>query len=283
MRKLLLAVVAAATGLVSTVVATQAEALPVAPTPAPPVTGIPQPCTSNTPWPADASISEIKEQLEANFGFRLAGRHWTQEYRPSIKILWETLDAVSCTDYLPTLQERAGGNVGINATSTSGWSWGDWSLSKTGYVSLDFEKFKGALDNDDEGRLVRLVIHELAHAWNSDRYEEPAYWKAFQRLQRQEGRFSDYAGSSVTETFADAVGYYVGRCALNNPYDSGEHDAYYEFVKREVFDGREFGPEPGTKPNCTVPKAGAKDPVGQDVESGPSAQGNSWVSPLVGD
>ena len=30
------------------------------------------------------------------------------------------------------------------------------------------------------------------------------------------------AGRSVTETFADVIGYYVGRCALDNPYDTGE-------------------------------------------------------------
>lgn len=283
MRKRIAAAVTAAIVAVSSIVASQAEALPVAPKPAPPVTGIPQPCTSQHPWPKDASISEIKAQMEQHFGFRLAGKHWTNEYRPSIKILWETLDAVSCTDYLPTLQAKAGGKVGINATSTSGWSWGDWSLSKPGYVSLDFEKFKTALDNDDEGRLVRLVIHELAHVWNADRYESPAYWRQFERLQRNEGRFSDYAGSSTTETFADAVGYYVGRCALNNPYDSGKHDAYYEFVKETVFHGREFGPAPGTQPNCTTPKPGAEEPRSQNIDPIASKQGDSWVSPLVGD
>jgi hypothetical protein len=97
-------------------------------------------------------------------------------------------------------------------------------------------------------------VHELAHTLNSDRYSEPKYWREFTQLYQREGRFSKYAGSSVTETFADVVGYYVGRCALNNPYDTGKFDAYYEYARDRIFDGKEFGPEPGTKADCSAPK-----------------------------
>ncbi len=279
MRKFLLSMAAAATALAATFAATQAEALPVAPSPAPPVTGIPTPCHAKHPFPEDASIPEIKEQLAETFHFRLTGSHWSEEYRPSIRILWETLDAVSCTTYLADLQGKFQGTVGINATSTSGWSWGDWSLSKPGYVSLDLQKFRTALDNGDEGRLVRLVIHELAHVYNSDRDSSPKYWSEFQRLREREGTFSDYAGSSITETFADTVGYYVGRCALNNPYDTGKFDGYYEFVKDNVFHGKEFGPAPGKKPNCTVPSKDAQEPRPGD----PAELDADWVSDLAGE
>lgn len=275
MRKILVAAVAAVCSVVG---ALQAHALPIAPTPAPPVTGIPTPCAAQHPFPEDASIAELKAGLEETYGFRLSGKHWSEEYRPSIKILWETLDAVSCTDYVETLQGKVGGKVGINATSTSGWSWGDWSLSKPGYVSLDLEKFKTALANDDEGRLVRLIVHEFAHVWNSDRHSSPAYWAEFLRLQRKEGRFSDYAGRSSSETFAEVVGYYVGRCALDNPYDTGEFDGYYEWVKANVFDGREFGPPPGERPDCTVPKPGAEEPLPGMQDTTPR-----WVRWLSGE
>lgn len=274
-----MSVAAAGAAIATAIGALQATALPVAPTPAPPVTGIPTPCTSTNPFPEDASITEIKRQIEEKFHFKLTGKHWTNEYRPSIKILWETLDAVACTDYVSTLQSKVDGDVGLNATNTRGWSWGDWSLSKPGYVSLDFQKFKTALDNDDEGRLVRLVIHELAHVYNADRYEAPSYWSEFEKLHRKEGRFSDYAGRSVTETFADTVGYYVGRCALNNPYDTGEHAAYYEFVKKNVFNGKEFGPKPGKTPNCAIPKDGAEEPRPGKVTD----HSTGWISDLAGE
>lgn len=279
MRKFLLGIAAAATALTAALGITQASALPVAPEPAPPVAGIPTPCAAQHPWPADASISSIHEQMEENFHLKLTGDYWSNEYRPSIKILWETLDGVSCTDYVDTLLKKNGGNVGISAANTRSWAWGDWSLTKPGYVTLDFQKFKTALDNDDEGRLVRLVIHELGHSWNSDRGSEPPYWREFQQLQRSQGTFSKYAGSSVTETFADAVGYYVGRCALNNPYDTGKFSGYYEFVKDNVFDGKEFGPAPGEKPNCAVPKQGAEEPR----PGKPTDTKAKWISDLAGE
>lgn len=252
-------IVAAAVMLLS-LVGVQATALPVAPEPAPAVTGIPEPCTSFHPFPDDASINEIKKQFEERFDFRVEGKLWTEEYRPSIKIVWETLDAVDCTTYRSVLQKKQPNTIGLNAGHIRGYAWGDWSLTKPNAVSLDLEKFKGAIAADDEGRLVRLVIHELAHVYNSDRFESPDYWNDFVALHRKEGRFSDYAGRSVTETWADAVGYYVGRCAMENPYDSGEHDAYYEFVKTRVFGGKEFGPEPGKPLDCSVPSPGAEEP-----------------------
>lgn len=280
-RKWLLSVAAVLTTVAAAIGTTQATALPIAPTPAPPVTGIPTPCLSTNEWPEGASIAEIQQQIEQRFNFRIGGKQWTEEYRPSIKILWETLDAMECTDYRTTLQGKYSGTVGINAARIRGYAWGDWSLSRSGYVSFDFEKFKQALADDDEGRLVRLVAHELAHVYNSDRYKGAQYWADFQKLYRQEGRFSDYAGRSVTETFADVVGYYVGRCALDNPYDTGEHDAYYQFAKERIFGGKEFGPAPGESMNCTVPKEGAQEP--RPAQGEESQQTAGWVSELTGE
>ena len=260
MRKKLNWIAAAAVTVAATLgIALQAVALPTAPVPAAPVTGVPTPCPTTYPWPGDdASMDEIKAGITNNFGFRLTGGKWTDANRESIRILWQTLDAVGCTSYVKDLQAKVNGNVGLNAGSISGFAWGDWSLTRSGYVSLDFTKFQKAIDSGDTGRLSRLVTHELAHTLNSDRYSEPKYWRDFKRLHQREGRFSKYAGRSVTETFADVVGYYVGRCALNNPYDTGKFDAYYEYARDYIFDGKEFGPAPGTKADCSAPAKAKK-------------------------
>ena len=270
----LTATIAVAAG---SIVASSASALPLAPEPVLPVTGVPLPCATTYPYPADASIDEIKAQITANFGFQLTGSQWTEERRPSIKILWETLDAMECTSYRANLLAKTDGRAGLNASSIRGFAWGDWSLTKNMHVTLDFSKFQRALDSGDEGRLTRLVAHELAHVLNSDRYENPEYWVTFKNLYAQEGHFSDYAGRKVTEVFADVIGYYVGRCALDNPYDTGEHNAYYEYAKTHIFDGKEFGPAPGTVPDCTTPDEGAEVPMPGD-DSSPA-----WLEGLDGE
>ncbi len=278
MRSLLFRITMAVMVMSASLGMSQAAALPVAPEPVAPVAGIPTPCPVTHEWPGDdVSIGAITAALTESFGFRLMGPQWTEASRESIKILWETLDAVNCTGYVTALQAKVNGNVGINADAISGFAWGDWSLTKPNYVTMDFSKFQGALDSGDEGRLVRLVTHEMAHVLNSDRYRNPVYWNTFQKLYASQGRFSEYASSSVTETFADVVGYYVGRCALENPYDTGEHDAYYEFAKTYVFGGKEFGPAAGTMPDCIVPMAGAQTPM----PGTPSPQ--SWVEALSGE
>ena len=259
--------------------AASANAAPEAEEPGTPIVGIAAPCAVTNPFPDEASTSEAVDQLADTFGFKLAGTGWKKQNRDSIKILWQTLDAMSCTDYVENLQGKVSGTVGLNATSISGYAWGDWSLTRSGYVSLDFTKFQQAVDSGDVGRLSRLVAHELAHVLNSDRYENPKYWRAFTRLFASEGRFSKYAGSSVTETFADVIGYYVGRCALNNPYDTGEFDAYYEYARDYIFDGKEFGPAPGTTADCTAPK---KTKKAEKAEPEPDTSA-AWLEGLGGE
>lgn len=277
MRTLLAKITTAVLVMSTSLGLSQAAALPIAPEPVAPVTGIPTPCPVTHAWPGDdASANTIATALTENFGFVLAGPQWTEASRESIKILWQTLDAVDCTGYIQQLQAKVNGKVGFNAASISGFAWGDWSLTKTNYVTFDFSKFQRALDSGDEGRLVRLVTHELAHVLSADRFQSPEYWKTFQALYAKEGKFSDYSSGSVTETFADVVGYYVGRCALENPYDTGKYDAYYEFAKAYIFGGKEFGPAPGEKSVCAVPDADAETPL----PGIPTAA--SWVEAVSG-
>ena len=277
-RKLFGAVAALFMAAATLGIAGQAVALPEAPEPAPPVTGIPDPCAASHPWPGDdSSMDEIKAGITKNFGFQLEGALWTESNRESVKILWQTLDAVGCTTFVGDLQDKVDGKVGLNAANISGFAWGDWSLTRGNYVTLDFSKFQQAIDSGDKGRLTRLIAHELTHVLNSDRHSEPAYWAEFKSMHAKRGAFSDYAAGSVTETFADTVGYYVGRCAMDNPYDTGNHDAYYEFVKKEVFDGKEFGPEPGVAPECDEPSAPAAAPDSEMHEN------TSWVDAVSGE
>lgn len=231
-----------------------AQALPIAP-PAPvPVTGIPDPCPARHPWPEDANLVHVRNLMQKDHGIKLVGQWWTEpRYRPMVRIVWETLDALSCTDYLAVTKSKVKPYLTISAGSTGSWAWGDWGLTTPGALTFDFAKWQQALDEHDPGRLVRLVVHEIAHAYNSDRGDEPAYWSSFRRVYLAEGRFSHY-GHNDMETYADVVGYYVARCAKDNPFDNQSdkgNRAYYDWARTWIFKGAEFGPAPGTKVNCS--------------------------------
>ncbi|WP_423860293.1 hypothetical protein, partial [Arachnia propionica] len=140
-----------------------------------------------------------------------------------------------------------------------------------GYLTFDFTKWKEAVDLGDIGRLSRIVIHEFTHIFNADRDSNPKYWTEFQGLAAKQEVFSSYAGRNNLETLPEVVGYYVARCAKDNPYDTGKFNAYYEWVKTNIFAGREFGPAPGTKASCNVT---------QDQIPTPTPD---WVKALSGD
>lgn len=255
--------------VLSTVLATPAQAdggLPIRPPAPAPVDGIPAPCVSQAAWPAEATPGQTAARLQKQFHVTLVGEWWTQpENRPLVKIVWETLDAISCTDYVNQIAAKNKRPVVLNAAPISGWAWGDWGLTRPGALTLDFAKWQQALKDQDPGRLVRLLVHEMAHAWAVDSGENPAYWTSFQALFAKQGTFSTYGSRSVSETFADVVGYYVGRCAKDNPYDKGS-GAYYEFVRTHVFRGVEFGGAPGRTASCT-PGIGAMKAPGAGTTS----------------
>ena len=69
-------IAAAATALavaVGSVTALSAQALPVAPEPVAPVTGIPAPCVTTHAFPDDDSIPSIRKKLTKYYGFELTG------------------------------------------------------------------------------------------------------------------------------------------------------------------------------------------------------------------
>ena len=220
-----------------------AAGLPIAPPEVPPVTGIPEPCAARVAWPEGASPTHTRNLLQKSTGIRLVGEWWTDpQYRPMVKIVWQTL--VNLT------RDKVNNTLTIAAAPTRSWAWGDWSLTRPGALTFDFAKWQQALDEDDPGRLVRLVIHEMGHAYNVDRGDDPAYWSSFTRLYASQGRFSEY-GNSSTETYAEVLGYYVARCAKDNPYDKPGNEQYYEWARSHIFKGVEFGPAPGAPVDCS--------------------------------
>jgi len=224
--------------------------LPVAVASAPAVAGVPQPCFATSPFPEDASGAQTRRLMESQLGFRLTGDGWTDpRYRPLVKIIWQGLDATRCSPYLSTIRSKNGGPLRLHAGPTRSWAWGDYGLTRPDAVTLDFAKLITAHQQGDDGRIVRLVVHELMHVYQKDRGTNPAYMRSFSALRAKQGSFSSY-GSNDLEVMAEVVGYYVARCAKDNPYDTGKHDAYYAWAKKVVFDDVEFGPATGTRPSC---------------------------------
>ncbi|WP_203567606.1 hypothetical protein [Aestuariimicrobium ganziense] len=226
------------------------NALPVAPVTPPPVAGIAEPCLAKHPFPDGKTLPQVHAQMQRVFGLQLTGDGWTNpRFRPLVKIVWQSLDGINCTPFMAQIKAKNDGKLRLHAGPTRSWAWGDYGLTRPGAVTLDFAKMITAHQQGDDGRITRLLIHELTHVLHKDRNAAPAYWKSFQKLHRAEGRFSDY-GYGSSEVMAEVVGYYVARCAKDNPYDSADQDAYYAWAKKWVFNDVEFGPAPGTKPSC---------------------------------
>jgi hypothetical protein len=232
---------------------------------------IPDACTVTHPYDAASSLTDLKSGIETNWGFLLTGKYWTDEtYRPIVAVIWRTLDAISCTPYLDTLHAKVGA-LELFATSIGGWTAGDYGLTKADAVSLDFPQLLTNYQTDP-GHVSRLFVHEMTHAYTRDRSSNPAYWADFTALYAKNGRFGSY-GSSASETFSEVVGYFVARCAANNPYTVSEA-AYYDFAKNEVFGGKEFGPALGQPVAC--------DATVQD-SSGAYESANAAVQAAVAD
>lgn len=227
------------------------SALPVAPSlTATPVDGIPEPCIAKHPWPATSTPAATKVAMERAFGLQLSGPGWTNPgSRPLVKIVWETLDALNCTPYLADLRKHSGQSViKIHAGATRSWAWGDWGLTNPGKLTFDFAKWSSAYPSD-KGRLVRIIVHELGHMHQMGANPAGA---SFRTQYQRHGGFSQYGGSSLSETMSEVMGYYVARCAKDNPYDKAGPDerAYYEWAKTTIFAGVEFGPAVGQSPAC---------------------------------
>ena len=228
-----------------------------------PVIGIPAPCPASHPYPSDATPSQVRTQLSKNLGIGLVGKGWDATANaPLVKIVWETLDGLSCTGYLSTIK-AANPSFSLNASPISGFAWGDWGLTRPGSVTFDLGKWQEAYSAGDKGRLVRIIVHELGHAWSQTPQAQGPF-NRFATMYARTGNFGPYA-HNVNENFSEIIGYYVARCAQDNPYDAkanvdGRHDAYYELVRADVFAGREFAGAPGTAIDCSMKPVITRDP-----------------------
>ena len=212
---------------------------------------IPAPCPLTKPYNAKASMSELRDGIAENWGFRMVGSMWTDSsYRPLVKTIWQTLDAISCPPYLTTLMKTMNGQLTLNATSIPGWPAGDYGLTMGGAVSLDFPQLLTSYQSDP-GHVSRLFVHELTHAYTSNRFSNPEYWTEFSKIYGKLGKFGGY-GDDQSEAFSEVIGFYVARCAEHNPYTPREA-AYYEYAKK-IFGGKEFGPALGKPLVCDAKK-----------------------------
>lgn len=221
------------------------------PVPAP-VPGIAQPCSMEFEWRDDAALADNVGRMQDHWGISLVGPEWTDPaHTDAVRLFATTLDAVDCTEYLDKVKSGNGGSLTVSSSPPrTSWAWGDYGLTRPHTVTLDMAKFQTGYAEGQRGRLVRLIIHEFAHVMNTDRFENPPYWQRANDLFNRLGPISEY-GSTPDETFADAVGYYVARCAADNPYDDPAKQAYYDLVRDDVFGGIEFGTGVGEKQVCS--------------------------------
>ncbi len=70
------------------------------------------------------------------------------------------------------------------------------------------------------------------------------------RPELRDGILAHWRRAFAGETFSEIIGYYVARCANDNPYDDDKYAPYYSYVREHVFDGREFGPAAGEAISC---------------------------------
>lgn len=227
---------------------------------------VPQPCAVSMPYPSDKSAAEVRDLYGAHYGFAMTGRYWTDPgYQNIVKVIWETTDALACTPFLADLKANHGSQLTLNASSLSGWKTGDYGITRSLTVSLDFPKLKTYDDQGDQGHVARLFVHEITHAYQANRDSSPAYWTSFTAQYNRLGRLGSYGGDA-TEVQSEVVAWYVTRCASGNPYTT-RYQGYYDWAKT-VFGGKEFGPPLGAAMDCTkqvLPAAAAAPPIAPET------------------
>lgn len=225
----------------------RADAAPTQPAAAPVI--VPAPCAVSTPYPAGKPPAQIRDLYGKTYGFTMVGRYWDDPtYQGLVRVIWETTDAIACTPFLADLTTNHGGPLTLNASALSGWKSGDYGLTRSGAVSLDFPQLKSYYDKGNEGHVARLFVHEITHAYQANRGSDSGYWAAFSRLYPKLGRLGSYGGDG-TEVMAEVVGWYVARCAAENPYTT-RYQPYYDYAK-SLFGGKEFGPALGQSVDCS--------------------------------
>lgn len=225
--------------------------------------GVPVSCTDSTannsmPFPENQNNQQIIDQINGRWAIELRpdDYNWADaQYKPLLKVLWDTLSAVECTPFLTEMKNKNGGRMVMYATALGGY-WGNYGLSHSGALAINIPPLLDTINSGAPAKVTWLFIHEMGHAYSNDRDGMPEYYAEYMRIYNQHGPFTAYGYTDHNENFADVLGYYVGRCASEeggpNPY-SGSGSAvtdYYEYTKTYIFGGQEFGPTPPGATSC---------------------------------
>lgn len=223
--------------------------------PIPSAPGVQRSCSMTHRFPAAASSASIVKQVRATWGVRLQGPSWkSKANRPVLKVAWQTLDAIDCTPFRSQIKAKNDGKLIISGEKNGSWAWGDYGYSDPDGVSLSLDKMAAGIKDGQSPRVVRVIVHEMAHAWSADRDEDAGYFAAFAKLGDTDGGITEYGSQNTSENFAEAAGYYVARCAKEqsdtgkpsaNPYDAKRNSGYYAFVGKLLFGRAKFGPPAG--------------------------------------
>ena len=228
-----------------------------------PANGIPNSCTSTSnaapPFPESDSPNQIITAMESrwSFDFRDGSYSWSDaQFKPVLKVWWDTLAAVECTPFLTEINNKNGGGLAIYAHEI-GNLWGTYGLHFPGALAINIRNHLGGINNGIPEKVTQNIIHELGHAYNNDRSGSgPPYWTEHNKIYYSAGPISGYGASEITENIADVVGFYVARCAGEsfgasgpNPFASG-HTEFYNWAKEYIFGGVEFGPPAPATVSC---------------------------------
>lgn len=226
------------------------------------------PCSSaggSGPFPESSSPAEIIALFKKNWRINLVDGSYSYsdpQYKGILKAWWEALARVECTPFLQDGWITTHDLDIIASTEASGW--GYFAGNFTQYMNL------GNMVNMSGTALMQNMIHEMTHVWSRTE-KNVAKGVDFENNISGHGSPNPYVsgyngynspGDAPYEDLASAVGYYAIReqnemrdggfgpyCSTKNPYDWGQ-TIYYNWVKTNVFGGKEFGPPPPV-PNGT--------------------------------
>jgi hypothetical protein len=203
------------------------------------------------PFPDSMPLNQIVPLFKQNWNIELisSGTDITSEvYRGLLKAWWEVLTVVECTPFLT--DAFAGKPLQLMAIGGSGGGWwGEYMGNNVQNMWVD------NIRNGTVPHIKQNLIHELGHVWRGGQW---AKYTDFENNVCGRGSVhpyvSVYGGTNCSENMAEIVGYYVQRdsnewgvggafCATKNPYDWNQA-FYYDWAKRVVFNGQEYGPPP---------------------------------------
>lgn len=230
-----------------------AKAKPKKAKPIPAAPGVQRSCPMTHRFPRGSSAGIVK-RVSKTWGVQLKGSSWqSKANRPVLKAMWQTLDAVDCTPFLKGVKAKNEHKLIISGEKAGSWAWGDYGYSDPDGVSLNLDKMAEGIKDGQSPRVVRVMVHEMAHAWSADRNESSGYFAKFAKLGAGDP-ITEYGSQNTSENFAEAAGYYVARCAKEqsdtgkskaNPYNDSSNAGYYAFVGKQLFGGARFGPKAG--------------------------------------